>query len=221
MIALVRRVAIVIQTLLDIVLPRKERIVRTESYRADDIPVSPSGHEAWGITITTLLSYREPAVEDIIRAVKYDASRAAARLLADILAEYLREEIASIRIFSVHPILLIPVPLHKKRAQKRGFNQIEFILEQLPAEFRDGSTSRVEHGILLRVRNTPQQTQLRRSERVANVRNAFIIANPAAVIDTHAFIIDDVTTTGATLVEAARPFAYLGASVHALALARA
>lgn len=221
MVRLFRMVAVSIQAILDIVLPRKERAVRTESYSLADIPVSPSEHEACGIAITSLLSYREPIVEDLIRAVKYDGSHHASRLLAEVLAEYLREEIASIRSFSVRPVVLIPLPLHPERRLERGFNQIEFIMEKLPVEFHDGSAARISRDVLVRVRETPPQTHLSRAERLTNVKGAFAVSDMASVLDAHAFVIDDVTTTGATLAEAVRPLINLGVPVSALALARA
>jgi ComF family protein len=214
-------VAVSIQLLLDLVLPRKERTVRTENYTLEDVEVSPAEHEACGIAITSLLSYRESAVEDLIRAVKYDGSHHAAGLLAGILAEYLREEVASIRSFSVRPVVLVPLPLHPNRQLERGFNQIEFIMDKLPAEFHDGSLAQIGRDVLLRVRETTQQTHLNRVERLRNVKGAFAVSNMTAVIGAHAFVIDDVTTTGATLAEATRPLASLGIPVNALALARA
>ena len=214
-------VAVSIQSLLDLVLPRTERTIRTENYTIEDVVVSPTAHEACGITITTLLSYRESIAEDLIRAVKYDGSHHAARVLAEILAEYLREEVASIRSFSIRPVVLVPLPLHPNRRLERGFNQIEFIMEKLPTEFRDGSFARIGRDVLLRVRETTQQTHLSRAERLLNVKGAFAVSDVTAVLDAHAFVIDDVTTTGATLAEAVRPLATLGIPVNALALARA
>lgn len=218
---LLHRAAASIQTLLDIVLPRKERVARSETYRIEDLAVNPEVHAASGITITTLLAYRDNATKDLIRAVKYDGSRYAARLLAEVLAEYLREEIASIRAFSTHPIILIPLPLHARRAQERGFNQVGFILEQLPEEFRDGTEARIAHDALTRTRETRPQTRLSRAERLINVKDAFAVHDIAAVLECHAFVIDDVTTTGATLTEAIRPLRGLDIPVSPLALARA
>ena len=82
-----------LQEMLDVVLPRKGRVARIDSYSLLDLQIAPEQHEAHGVEITTVLSYRTRAVEDLIRALKYDHSGHAARLLADILAEYLREEI--------------------------------------------------------------------------------------------------------------------------------
>lgn len=221
MVRLWRAVTSSIQALLDIVLPRKERVVRTEHYSLENLSVTPSEHAACGISLTTLLSYREKPAEDCIRAVKYDRSIPAAKLLAEVLAEYLREEIAQLHSFSQRQILLIPIPLHPKRKQERGFNQIEHILAHMPDEFRDGSLSRVGTDALVRVRETDQQTRLSRTERLMNVKGAFAVSHVDTVLNTHVILIDDVTTTGATLAEAARPLINLGIPVSALALARA
>src|SRR3989344_3366746 len=214
MLRLVRAAAVAIQALLDVILPRKERIVRAERYELEDLPISPAEHEACGVPITTLMPYREKAVEDLIRAVKYDGSHHAAELLADVLAEYLREEIASIRSFSTRSILLIPLPLHPERRLERGFNQIEFIMEKLPPEFHDGFAARIGRDVLIRVRETKPQTHLTRTERLVNVKGAFAVSDMASVLDAHAFVIDDVTTTGATLAEAVRPLINLGVPVN-------
>lgn len=221
MFGLFQRVAVFIQASLDVVLPRNERVVRVETYSIDDLIVSPSLHEASGIAITTLLSYRDQAVQDLIRAVKYNGSPHAARLLADVLAEYLREEIAAIRSFSVKPIVLIPVPLHPTREKERGFNQIMLILQELPHEFHDGSLARIARDALSRIRETESQTHLSREARLQNMRGAFVLSDTASVLTTHAFVIDDVTTTGATLAAAVRPLENLDIPVIPLALAKA
>jgi ComF family protein len=206
---------------LDIILPRRERNVRTERRTIDDLTVSPNTHETCGIRITTLLDYRNPAVEDCIRALKFDGSARAAELLADALADYLREEISQTRSFSPRPILLVPIPLFKARKRERGFNQIELVLKKLPQEFLDGTLSLFAAHALARTRATKQQTRLARAERLKNVRDAFSVPGIEIVRGSHIFLIDDVTTTGATLAEAARPLVKVGAEVTALALARA
>ena len=143
------------------------------------------------------------------------------RLCADMLSEYLREELSSVRMFSSKPVLLIPVPLHPLRHRERGFNQIESVLNHLPQEFHDGRLSRIESGALVRVRETKPQTHLGRMERMSNVKGAFAVSDHTTVLSAHVILIDDVMTTGATLAEAGRPLANLGVSVSLLALARA
>lgn len=209
-----------IQALLDIVLPRKDRVIRAEQYSLEDIVVAPAEHNLCGISITTLLSYREKAVEDCIRAVKYDHSIHAAKLLAEVLAEFLREEIAQHRSFSSKPICLIPIPLHANRYAERGFNQMEFILEQLSHGFHDSQTE-IHTEVLVRVRETTPQTHLSRPERLKNVTHAFAVERMEKVLHAHVILIDDVVTTGSTLASATRSLTHLGISVTSLALARA
>ena len=211
----------VIETLLDTVMPRKARDARTRMRTLSDISLEPVAHELLGERITTVLQYRDDATQDLIRSLKYDGSRHAAALAAQALADYLREELANVKALSAREILLVPVPLHRARKRERGYNQIELVLKALPSDFRDGTLSRLAPEALARTRATEPQTKLRRSERLKNVVGAFSAQNEGAVRDAHIFLIDDVTTTGATLVNAAAPLQKSGARVTLLALARA
>lgn len=211
----------IMNALFDLVLPRRERRVRTEARQLEDIPLSPMPHDLLGVRITTLMDYQNPAVEDLIRSLKYDGSAYAAKLAAALLADYLREEISSSRAFSARKILIIPVPLHRSRSRERGWNQIELVLKALPEEFRDGTTASFAPHALARTRATKPQTRLPRSERLSNVAGAFVLIDEAAVRNVQVFLIDDVTTTGATLANAANPLRRAGANVTLLALARA
>lgn len=211
----------VLQVMFDTILPLRERAARTKARTVEDIPLIPTVHELLKTHITTLMDYRQSAVQDLIRSLKYDGSGYAAELAAQLLADFLREEIASHRAFSRKKILIVPVPLHNSRARERGFNQIELVLRQLPQEFCDGSLSTLMPGALIRTRATEQQTRLSRAERLSNVAGAFAVFEPDFVNKTHIFLIDDVTTTGATLANAATPLRRAGAEVTLLALARA
>lgn len=211
----------ILSALLDIVLPRKKRVARIDDYTIEQLAVTPTTHHVCGVTITTLTSYRTQAAEDLVRALKYDHTLRAAQLLAGMLAEYLREEIASLKTFSARPVLLVPVPLYPSREKERGFNQVERILGTLPREFHDGTLSRVASDALMRIRATQQQTRLSRHERLRNVRDAFSLSEPEVARDAHVILVDDVTTTGATLAEAAKPFQKAKIPITLIALAHA
>ncbi len=92
------------------------------------------------------------------------------------------------------PDIIIPVPLHKVRLRERGFNQSAVIARWL-ARF-----SGIEYGedYIIRNRYTRTQTQLKRSERQSNVKNAFSINNPQKLKNKTILLLDDVFTTGAT-----------------------
>ncbi len=208
-------------SLIDIVLPKKERVVRVEDYSIANLSIEPREHESCGVRITTLMEYRTRAVSDLIQALKYDRAEHAAQLLAEALAEYLCEEIASLKSFSAKPIVLVPVPLHASRTRERGFNQVEVILNALPKEFKDGTLSRIEKSLLVRTRGTEQQTRLKRAERFKNVEHAFSLLRPELLVDAHVILIDDVTTTGATLAHASHPLESNNISFSLISLAHA
>lgn len=207
--------------LLDAIIPRRDRTRKTAERTVADIPLFPATHTLLETEIVTILNYREPAVRELLQSLKYDASGHAAKLCAALLEDYLREEVSAKRAFSTQKIVLIPVPLHTNRMRERGFNQIEVILENLPQEFRDGTLSHIATELLVRTRPTKQQTRLSRVERLENVRDAFALSAHDALKNVHVFLIDDVTTTGTTLIEAATPLREKGMTVSLLALARA
>jgi len=91
--------------------------------------------------------------------------------------------------------IIIPVPLHKAKKAKRGYNQSMLIGEGM-SEILHIPVS--EH-ILLRVRDTESQTHKTRAERVSNMADAFIINEKARLKGKHILLCDDVLTTGATL----------------------
>ncbi|TSC63321.1 MAG: amidophosphoribosyltransferase [Parcubacteria group bacterium Athens0416_74] len=207
--------------LVDSILPPRARTAHVRAISLQDIPLSPTTHDLLGARITTLMDYKERPVQDLVQSLKYDGGGKAAHILASVVGEYLMEEIAGDKTFSTKRILLIPLPLHASRARERGYNQIETVLARLPQEFRDGTHAELSSDVLMRTRATAPQTRLHRSERLSNVAGAFALRNDIDLRGVHIYLIDDVTTTGATLVNAATPLRRAGASVNLIALARA
>ncbi len=207
--------------LIDSVLPPRARTAHVRAISLQDIPLSPTTHDLLGVRITTLMDYKERAVQDLVQSLKYDGGGRAAHLLASVVGEYLMEEIAGDRTFSTKKVLLIPLPLHTSRERARGYNQIESVLERLPQEFRDGTHAALSRDVLVRTRATKPQTKLHRSERLSNVAGAFALRDDVDLRGVHIYLIDDVTTTGATLANAATPLRRAGANVNLIALARA
>ena len=114
--------------------------------------------------------------------------------------------------------LLVPVPLHRARKRERGFNQSVLLAREL------GKARGVEtvKGPLVKVRNVPAQAGLRAADRERNVVGAYAVRRPERVRGKIVVIVDDVTTTGATIRECARVLVEAGAKeVRALTLAQA
>ena len=113
------------------------------------------------------------------------------------------------------PDVVLPVPLASLRLLERGYNQAAALAEGAAAAL--GTAFRTDR--LVRSRSTRSQTSLSPAERRANVDGAFAVPAPWTVDGLHVLLVDDVLTTGATLVAAARPLAAAGARVSVATLA--
>ncbi len=113
--------------------------------------------------------------------------------------------------------LILPMPLSAQRMRERGFNQALELVRQL-APGRNG------HGLLLRIRDTPPQSALKRAERLQNVRHAFAVEplRIGELAGAKVVLVDDVMTSGASMYAAADTLRAAGAAhITGLVLARA
>ncbi len=114
---------------------------------------------------------------------------------------------------------LIPVPLHWLRHAKRGYNQADEIAKTLGKE-RNVPVA----NILARIKNTPFQSALAPELRASNVKHAFAIkssTNTALFENKHVVLVDDLMTTGSTLIACAKQFLTLKpASITAVVVSR-
>lgn len=96
--------------------------------------------------------------------------------------------------------VVVPIPLHRKRARERGYNQAALLAHHV-AQRLDRPCVPLA---LARVRDTGTQTRLSSAKRSLNVKGAFAVRTPGWVAGRTVLLVDDVMTTGATLSEAAR-----------------
>lgn len=143
----------------------------------------------------------EGVLRDLLLAFKFEGALQHERLLADLLAA------AHDYHVGYAPDAVVPVPLHPHRLRSRGYNQSQLLCSGFA---RRGM--RVASGGLVRTRMTTPQVELRRGERLGNLRGAFV-ADASIVSGARVLLVDDVATTGATLVECTRALRKAGAKV--------
>lgn len=191
--------------------------VRRYEKRKGILPLAPQTEFKNGTPITSLMVYNQKPVQRAIQALKYNRESASVRMLAQALSDYIAEEMSELSAFSARTIVITAVPLAPKRLQTRGFNQIDELLTACSA--LSGGPPVVH--LLKRVQETKPQTHLSRAERLKNVTGAFAATAPHDMSHVHVIVVDDVTTTGATLIAAGSPLEACGARVTRLAMARA
>ena len=114
--------------------------------------------------------------------------------------------------------LIIPVPLHPRKARERGFNQSGVLSAGLSRRTGISLSKRA----LVRTRYTKTQTRLSRKDRQENVEGAFRLSAGADLNGKSVILVDDVYTTGATVNECAKVLIAAGVvKVDVLTLARA
>jgi ComF family protein len=116
---------------------------------------------------------------------------------------------------------VVALPLSAERLQTRGFNQSWELASALARQSQ--TRGRADAGLLLRVKHTRPQSQLKREARLANVMGAFLV-DPLRVTELQGrrvVLVDDVMTSGASLFAAAQALRDAGAArITAVVLAR-
>ncbi len=132
--------------------------------------------------------YKEPVRRSIVKFKYQNRSSYADCFAQEIIKTHGRE------ILDISPDVLIPVPVHKKKLEKRGYNQAEVLAKSLGNYLNIP----VDSGILKRTVNTIPQKLLSDEERQKNLEKAFI-SNKKQVQYRCAMLVDDIYTTGATV----------------------
>ena len=142
-----------------------------------------------GIACFAPFSYEGP-VRWMLKQLKFGHHLPYANLFGELMTASLRNYYGS-----ALPDLIIPVPLHKKRLQERGFNQSLEIAKQI-SRMTKIPLGRYQ---IIRHKATKPQAQCKAHERNHNIKNAFLTKK--VVKGEHIILLDDVITTGSTLLE--------------------
>ncbi|MCM1056229.1 MAG: ComF family protein [Firmicutes bacterium] len=142
----------------------------------------------------------DSAAESIYR-FKYGGRREYAAFFGEQIVDYLGDFIREL-----DPDGLVPIPLHRRRKARRGYNQAALLADAVGR--RMGIP--VYKNLLVRTRNTTPQKKLNREERQNNLKKAFNIPQNDVKLKV-ILVFDDIYTTGATIDEAARALRAAGA----------
>lgn len=167
----------------------------------------PACKRRYGIDGFMSIFHYNNLLKSIIKSIKY-------RYALDVWGEFcliIEPEsilkIASLKKLIKGPIFLEPIPLHRSKLRRRGFNQAKIIAEYFSRKLSLPLTS-----YLVRTKDTESQAQLKKnSERFKNMQGAFDVDETKVVTDQNIIIVDDVVTTGSTVKEAARALKLGGA----------
>lgn len=150
----------------------------------------------WGlmpVEKASALFYFETGAESahLVWRLKYGGNAEACRQMGLLLGEELlaQEFFAGID-------LLVPVPLTPEREHSRGYNQSMEVARGIS----EATGLSVAPSVVVRTKFSGSQTQMRGQERMENVKDAFKLVDGAVVAHKHVLLVDDVLTTGATIV---------------------
>jgi len=139
--------------------------------------------------LTVVATRYEAPVDQLVQSLKFHANLALAPVFA-------RQLLHGLGVTTFHPsTLLLPVPLSDARLADRGFNQA---LEIARPVARALGIS-LAKDLCIRVKDTPPQAGLTAAQRQVNMRAAFALSQPRAVLGRPVIVVDDVMTTGHTL----------------------
>lgn len=128
----------------------------------------------------------EGKMQEVLHEIKYRNNEHLAIYLGELLANKMKRVFADVDV-------IVPVPLHEARITERGYNQSELLAQGLSEQWSIPIMTQA----VKRTKNTETQTHKTRSERVENMKNAFVWETQ--INNKHILIIDDVVTTGSTI----------------------
>lgn len=99
--------------------------------------------------------------------------------------------------------LIVPIPLSRKKKRQRGYNQSDWIAWGIS----EATGIPTDTTSVVRTKSNPSQTTLDHRQRRENVRDIFAVRHPENLESHHILLVDDVITTGATMLSCAETIA--------------
>ena len=150
--------------------------------------------------LLSFFSYADEKVREIIKIWKYQGVAS----LIDPIGLLIKDDLLASKkdryFLKNKNSVIVPIPLHKRRERERGFNQSALLAEIFAGHF----SMPIEQNNLVRVKETKPQSELKNHEsRFENIKKCFSVLTPKNLFGKNIFLIDDVSTSGATFLEAA------------------
>ena len=143
-------------------------------------------------SVAALMKFEMGTVSQrLIHDLKYNNNQTIGSLLGEAIANQIKQCKRYAQIDFV-----VPVPLHDKRIAQRGYNQSELIAAEVARQLN----TQLQATNLYRTRNNESQTQKSFKERIENVKDLFDVHDSTLFENKTILLIDDVLTTGSTLI---------------------
>lgn len=153
---------------------------------------------------TSLFKFEEKGkLQDLIHALKYNQKFKVGIFLGTLIGKKKKDLLNSWQID-----FIVPIPLFHLKKIDRGYNQADYIGKGLSKTL----DVKLDVSIAKRVKNTQSQTKLKTDQRAENMSDAFKIKNGKKVVGKNILIVDDVITTGITVLELAKKLKEKGAA---------
>ncbi len=158
-----------------------------------------------------LLDFRKHGiVQSIIHKLKYKNNKEIGVFLGSLAVQKIPDVFKDIDV-------IIPVPLHKKKYNKRGYNQSVCIAQGISKLTKIP----IVEDSLIKIRFTETQTHKNKIERAKNIKGSFKVINDKNIIALNVLLVDDVFTTGATTLECVRVLSKYVKNINVFTLAYA
>lgn len=184
------------QFIIDLIFPPSPVVLKLKTIDAEGLELMLEKARELPDDSLALFAYSDESVKNLVWEIKYYRNTKIAEEVGLLLANKIKGKIKW-----SGKILLIPIPMTKKRLRERGFHHTEFLCKSIKKFLPENFEIRTD--ILEKIKNTPNQSSLEnRMDRLENLKNCFK-AN-SLVKDQSVILVDDVITTGATMNEAKR-----------------
>jgi len=142
-------------------------------------------------------SYNNFIVKKLINQFKYEPYiKELSKPLSSLIVAHL---INLDKVENFQDYILVPIPLHKKKLKKRGFNQAGEVAKELSRILKIPFFD----DILIKIKQTTAQMELKKEEREKNIKGIFLCQKPEIIQRKKILLVDDVFTTGSTMEESA------------------